>query len=46
MKTVKNLMLLLVTAALLSSCYVQEQGRGGGRGHGHGHHGHGPRRGW
>jgi len=45
MKTFRNLMLLLVTASLLSSCYVQDQG-GRGRGHGHGHHrgGHGP--GW
>jgi hypothetical protein len=45
MKTFRNLMLLLLTASLLSSCYVQEQGRGYGhhrRGYGHGHgHGHG-----
>ena len=38
MKTFRNLMLLLVTASLLSSCLVQEPGRGRGRG---GHHGHG-----
>lgn len=37
MKTFRNLMLLLVTASLLSSCLVQEPGRGHGRrGHGHG----------
>lgn len=42
MKTFRNLMLLLVTASLLSSCYVQENGRGRGPGYGHGHgHGHG-----
>jgi hypothetical protein len=28
MKTLKTLLLLLVTASLLSSCYVQGQGRG------------------
>jgi len=41
MKTFRNLMLLLVTASLLSSCLVQDQGRGHGRrgGGGHGHHG-------
>jgi len=44
MKTFRNLMLLLVTASLLSSCYVQDGGRGRG-GHGHGH-GHGHHRGW
>jgi len=43
MKAFRNLMLLLVTASLLSSCIVQEPGRGHGRhggGHrgGHGHH--------
>jgi len=44
MKTFRNLMLLLVTASLLSSCLVQDQGRGHGkhRGGPHGHHrGHG-----
>jgi hypothetical protein len=50
MKTFRNLMLLLVTASLLSSCYVQEQGRGRGYGHhrhGYGHgHGHGWHRGY
>ena len=35
MKTFRNLMLLLVTAALLSSCYVQGEGRGGYRHHRH-----------
>lgn len=39
MKTFRNLMLLLVTASLLSSCYVQDNG-GRGRGYGHGHHKH------
>ncbi|MET1053952.1 MAG: hypothetical protein ABWY16_01475 [Pedobacter sp.] len=39
MKTFRNLMLLLVTASLLSSCYVQENGRGRGHGHGRGHGG-------
>jgi hypothetical protein len=37
MKTFRNLMLLLVTASLLSSCYIQDSGRGGGHRHGHGH---------
>ena len=42
MKTFRNLMLLLVTASLLSSCLVQDQGRGHGRRGNHGHHrGHG-----
>ncbi|MCX2479674.1 hypothetical protein OQY15_11310 [Pedobacter sp. MC2016-15] len=40
MKTFRNLMLLLVTASLLSSCYVQDN-----RGRGHYRHGHGHRHG-
>ena len=39
MKTIRNLMLLLVTASLLSSCLVQDQRRGRGK-HGGGNHGH------
>jgi hypothetical protein len=46
MKTIRNLVLLLVTASLLSSCLVQDQGRGrGNHGGKHGNHGHGRHRG-
>lgn len=41
MKTFRNLLLLLVTASLLSSCYVQGEGRGGHRHHRHGGGGYG-----
>lgn len=48
MKTLRNLVLLLVTASLLSSCLVQERGRGYGRGpgRGHGHYGGHGHHGW